>query len=387
MIGLLLGAALVVVPAASSPVAAASGAASVASLQAAVQATSARIHQLSSQFASDSAELASLDRELSDQAVTLSHLESDAAASRTSLRDAALDSYTGDTPGDLADIPDSGLGAVVGAEYLSLASGTVSNSLDAYRLRERQVATVVALIRRERATARTAAAEAASARSQALSTARREQSTLAVYEARLSAEARNRSRAPATQGGPIDGGLLAVVSSQTSGSSGSAATRTARPTTHSSTTHSSTTRSSSTAPPSTAPTTTTPPTSTTTAPTTPSASPSTTPTTTTPPTSTTTTPPTTTTTTTAPPATSSGAGAGGVWYELRMCESGDNYQADTGNGFYGAYQFSQQTWTELGYPGRPDLEPPAMQNAAAQKLQAEAGWGQWPACSAELGLT
>lgn len=358
MIGLLLGAALVVVPAASSPVAAASGAASVASLQAAVQATSARIHQLSSQFASDSAELASLDRELSDQAVTLSHLESDAAASRTSLRDAALDSYTGDTPGDLADIPDSGLGAVVGAEYLSLASGTVSNSLDAYRLRERQVATVVALIRRERATARTAAAEAASARSQALSTARREQSTLAVYEARLSAEARNRSRAPATQGGPIDGGLLSVVSSQTSGSSGSAATRTARPTTHSSTT-----RSSSTAPPSTAPTTTTPPTSTTT------------------------TPPATTTTTTAPPATSSGAGAGGVWYELRMCESGDNYQADTGNGFYGAYQFSQQTWTELGYPGRPDLEPPAMQNAAAQKLQAEAGWGQWPACSAELGLT
>ena len=70
-----------------------------------------------------------------------------------------------------------------------------------------------------------------------------------------------------------------------------------------------------------------------------------------------------------------------------MCESGDNYQANTGNGFYGAYQFSQQTWTDLGYPGRPDLEPPAMQNAAAQKLQAEAGWGQWPACAAELGLT
>jgi hypothetical protein len=83
---------------------------------------------------------------------------------------------------------------------------------------------------------------------------------------------------------------------------------------------------------------------------------------------------------------SPGGGAGGVWLQLRECESGDNYQANTGNGFYGAYQFSQSTWTNLGYPGRPDLEPPAMQDAAAQKLQAESGWGQWPACSAALGL-
>jgi len=79
-------------------------------------------------------------------------------------------------------------------------------------------------------------------------------------------------------------------------------------------------------------------------------------------------------------------GAGGVWLQLRECESGNNYQADTGNGFYGAYQFSQSTWTNLGYPGRPDLEPPAMQDAAAQKLQSQSGWGQWPACSAALGL-
>ena len=41
----------------------------------------------------------------------------------------------------------------------------------------------------------------------------------------------------------------------------------------------------------------------------------------------------------------------------------------------------------LGYPGRPDLEPPAMQDQAAMRLQAESGWGQWPACSAALGLT
>jgi hypothetical protein len=82
-----------------------------------------------------------------------------------------------------------------------------------------------------------------------------------------------------------------------------------------------------------------------------------------------------------------GGGAGGVWLQLRECESSDNYRADTGNGYYGAYQFSQSTWNGLGYPGRPDLEPASMQDQAAQRLQAQGGWGQWPACSAALGLS
>jgi hypothetical protein len=79
--------------------------------------------------------------------------------------------------------------------------------------------------------------------------------------------------------------------------------------------------------------------------------------------------------------------AGGVWAALRQCESGGNYQENTGNGFYGAYQFTASTWTGLGYPGRPDQEPPAMQDQAAQRLQARSGWGQWPACSRKLGLS
>ena len=72
--------------------------------------------------------------------------------------------------------------------------------------------------------------------------------------------------------------------------------------------------------------------------------------------------------------------------QLRECESSNNYRANTGNGFYGAYQFSQATWSGLGYPGRPDLEPPSMQDQAAMRLQAQSGWGNWPACAAALGL-
>jgi peptidoglycan hydrolase-like protein with peptidoglycan-binding domain len=78
--------------------------------------------------------------------------------------------------------------------------------------------------------------------------------------------------------------------------------------------------------------------------------------------------------------------AGGVWAALRQCESGGNYSTSTGNGFGGAYQFSQSTWNSLGMSGSPATASPAQQDAAAQKLQAQSGWGPWPACSAKLGL-
>ena len=75
-----------------------------------------------------------------------------------------------------------------------------------------------------------------------------------------------------------------------------------------------------------------------------------------------------------------------VWAKLRACESGGNYALSTGNGYYGAYQFAPGTWRALGYPGLPHEAPPTTQDEAARKLQARAGWGQWPACTRKLGL-
>jgi Transglycosylase-like domain len=75
-----------------------------------------------------------------------------------------------------------------------------------------------------------------------------------------------------------------------------------------------------------------------------------------------------------------------VWAKLRKCESGGRYDINTGNGFYGAYQFALSTWRRLGYEGYPHHAAPAVQDEAAKKLQAAAGWGQWPACSRKLGL-
>ncbi|MEA2716112.1 MAG: resuscitation-promoting factor RpfB [Actinomycetota bacterium] len=80
------------------------------------------------------------------------------------------------------------------------------------------------------------------------------------------------------------------------------------------------------------------------------------------------------------------SGLGGSFAALRDCESGGDYSIDTGNGYYGAYQFSLDTWQGLGYGGYPQEASPGVQDQAAAELQSLYGWGQWPACSWYLGL-
>jgi len=75
-----------------------------------------------------------------------------------------------------------------------------------------------------------------------------------------------------------------------------------------------------------------------------------------------------------------------VWAKLAQCESGGNPATNTGNGFYGMYQFTLETWQSLGGTGYPHEADAATQTAMAKKLQAQAGWGQWPGCSDKLGL-
>ena len=75
-----------------------------------------------------------------------------------------------------------------------------------------------------------------------------------------------------------------------------------------------------------------------------------------------------------------------VWAKLAQCESGGNPATNTGNGFYGMYQFTLETWQSLGGTGYPHEADAATQTAMAKKLQAQAGWGQWPGCADKLGL-
>ena len=75
-----------------------------------------------------------------------------------------------------------------------------------------------------------------------------------------------------------------------------------------------------------------------------------------------------------------------IWAALRFCEAGGAYDRHTGNGYYGAYQFSPRTWRGLGYTGLPHQADPAIQDEAAAKLQDRSGWGQWPGCRRKLHL-
>src|SRR4051794_30148489 len=58
---------------------------------------------------------------------------------------------------------------------------------------------------------------------------------------------------------------------------------------------------------------------------------------------------------------------------IAACESGGNPHADTGNGFYGKYQFTLSTWASVGGSGSPAAASEAEQNRRAAVLYAREG--------------
>lgn len=75
---------------------------------------------------------------------------------------------------------------------------------------------------------------------------------------------------------------------------------------------------------------------------------------------------------------------------LRDCESGGNYADNTGNGYYGAYQFSLATWERLGYSGLPSSAAPGVQDAAIVKNTNVSSGGlatQNPGCYRKTGIS
>lgn len=68
------------------------------------------------------------------------------------------------------------------------------------------------------------------------------------------------------------------------------------------------------------------------------------------------------------------------WQALRFCESTETYDIDTGNTFYGAYQFTWETWGTVGGQDNPAHAHPAEQDARARVLYATRGHQPWPIC-------
>ncbi|ASF13236.1 resuscitation-promoting factor Rpf1 domain-containing protein [Nocardia brasiliensis] len=78
------------------------------------------------------------------------------------------------------------------------------------------------------------------------------------------------------------------------------------------------------------------------------------------------------------------------WDRLAQCEAGGNWGINTGNGFQGGLQFSPSTWKAHGggeYAASANQATREQQIAVAEKVLASQGWGAWPSCSANLGLS
>ena len=71
-----------------------------------------------------------------------------------------------------------------------------------------------------------------------------------------------------------------------------------------------------------------------------------------------------------PPAGTQTIHAGGTLARIAQCESGSNPSTNTGNGFYGKYQFTQSTWESVGGSGNPAYASEAEQDKRAAMLYA-----------------
>ena len=69
---------------------------------------------------------------------------------------------------------------------------------------------------------------------------------------------------------------------------------------------------------------------------------------------------------------------------LRSCEG--SYTSNTGNGYYGAYQFDKRTWGNYGGYELASDAPAAVQYEKAWQTYKARGWQPWPTCKVKMGL-
>ncbi|WP_062947742.1 transglycosylase family protein [Brachybacterium sp. sponge] len=86
-------------------------------------------------------------------------------------------------------------------------------------------------------------------------------------------------------------------------------------------------------------------------------------------------------------ATTTSASAATGWDEVAACESGGNWSTNTGNGYYGGLQFSDQTWDGYGgeqYAPTADQATKSQQIAIGERVLEGQGAGAWPNCGGPL---
>lgn len=74
-------------------------------------------------------------------------------------------------------------------------------------------------------------------------------------------------------------------------------------------------------------------------------------------------------------------------HRLAFCETGGTMDpaTNTGNGYFGAFQFSPTTWASVGGAGMPHDHSYETQRDFARRLILTVGWSQFPECSYRIG--
>ncbi|ANP55522.1 hypothetical protein J2Z21_006517 [Streptomyces griseochromogenes] len=89
-------------------------------------------------------------------------------------------------------------------------------------------------------------------------------------------------------------------------------------------------------------------------------------------------------------AASASAADGTTWDKVAECESGGSWSADTGNGYFGGLQISQDDWDKYGgtaYASSADQASRSQQIAVAEKILDDQGTTPWATCALLSGLT
>ncbi|GAA2546447.1 MULTISPECIES: transglycosylase family protein [Streptomyces] len=86
---------------------------------------------------------------------------------------------------------------------------------------------------------------------------------------------------------------------------------------------------------------------------------------------------------------SASAADGATWDRVAECESGGSWSQNTGNGYYGGLQLTQDDWENYGgldYAPSADQASRGQQIAVAERILADQGVGAWRACGLLAGL-
>ncbi|MFG2314328.1 transglycosylase family protein [Streptomyces tendae] len=88
-------------------------------------------------------------------------------------------------------------------------------------------------------------------------------------------------------------------------------------------------------------------------------------------------------------ATGAHAADSAAWDQVAECETGGAWSQNSGNGYYGGLQLSQEAWEQYGgldYAPSADRASRSQQIRIAEKMHADQGIAAWPTCGLLAGL-